>query len=228
MVTHFTIRLSLPEPHGGRSCHLPHRAAHLSRHSHLHHRAATPGPAHAVNPPRPTATEPIRSSAAVLALVGRCGPVAPTRPRQRDRTQDRLALRPRGLGRPGRTDSLTGRSVAGRQSRRAQSRVTISGTLITTDRVTVKGPIATVNFWWWGKRHHHGGDVQVITAPDGWPIWVLPSLSALCTTRPAPESTLTCWSPPAPGATTSMADLADSGHEEERDRRTCTIEHGVD
>jgi hypothetical protein len=28
-----------------------------------------------------------------------------------------------------------------------------------------------VDLWWSGKHHTHGGNVQVITVPDGWPIW---------------------------------------------------------
>jgi hypothetical protein len=28
--------------------------------------------------------------------------------------------------------------------------------------------------WWSGKHEQHGGNVQVITAPDGWPLWTSP------------------------------------------------------
>jgi hypothetical protein len=28
-----------------------------------------------------------------------------------------------------------------------------------------------VDLWWSGKHAAHGGNVQVIAAPDGWPIW---------------------------------------------------------
>jgi hypothetical protein len=28
-----------------------------------------------------------------------------------------------------------------------------------------------VDLWWSGKHHHHGGNIQVVTAPDGWPLW---------------------------------------------------------
>jgi len=28
-----------------------------------------------------------------------------------------------------------------------------------------------VDLWWSGKHHNHGGNVQVVTAPDGWPLW---------------------------------------------------------
>jgi DDE superfamily endonuclease len=28
-----------------------------------------------------------------------------------------------------------------------------------------------VDLWWSAKHANHGGNVQVITAPDGWPLW---------------------------------------------------------
>lgn len=28
-----------------------------------------------------------------------------------------------------------------------------------------------MDLWWSGKHHNHGGNIQVITAPDGWPVW---------------------------------------------------------
>jgi hypothetical protein len=56
--------------------------------------------------------------------------------------------------------------------------VTVDGTLIRTDRCQVPGPTARadrpdrpVDLWWSGKHDCHGGNVQVIAAPDGWPIW---------------------------------------------------------
>jgi hypothetical protein len=51
------------------------------------------------------------------------------------------------------------------------SHVSIDGTLIETDRVSTPGPTAGVDLWWSGKHHNHGGNVQVVTVPDGWPIW---------------------------------------------------------
>ena len=51
------------------------------------------------------------------------------------------------------------------------SHVNIDGTLIETDRVSIPGPTPGVDLWWSGKHHTHGGNIQVITAPDGWPIW---------------------------------------------------------
>lgn len=51
------------------------------------------------------------------------------------------------------------------------SHVIIDGTLIETDRCHAPGPTRGVDLWWSGKHHNHGGNVQVITAPDGWPLW---------------------------------------------------------
>lgn len=50
----------------------------------------------------------------------------------------------------------------------------IDGTLIYTDRCSTPGPTPGVDLWWSGKHHHHGGNVQVISAPDGHPIWTSP------------------------------------------------------
>ena len=49
--------------------------------------------------------------------------------------------------------------------------VTVDGTLIYTDRNHTPGPAASVDLWWSGKHHHHGGNIQVVSAPDGWPLW---------------------------------------------------------
>ncbi len=51
------------------------------------------------------------------------------------------------------------------------SHVNLDGTLIETDRVATPGPTPGVDLWWSGKHHHHGGNVQVVSAPDGWPLW---------------------------------------------------------
>jgi DDE superfamily endonuclease len=55
----------------------------------------------------------------------------------------------------------------------------IDGMLVHTDRVREPGPTTRknsrsgtrVDLWWSGKHHGHGGNVQVVTAPDGWPLW---------------------------------------------------------
>jgi hypothetical protein len=52
--------------------------------------------------------------------------------------------------------------------------VILDGTLIYTDRIHTPGPTAGVDLWWSGKHHHHGGNIQVLTAPDGWPLWTSP------------------------------------------------------
>src|SRR4051812_33697953 len=56
--------------------------------------------------------------------------------------------------------------------------VTVDGTLIRTDRCSAPGPTARtdrsgrhVDLWWPGKHAAHGGNIQVVAAPDGWPLW---------------------------------------------------------
>jgi hypothetical protein len=51
------------------------------------------------------------------------------------------------------------------------SHVNIDGTLIETDPMPHPGTHRGRGQWWSGKHHHHGGNVRVITAPDGWPLW---------------------------------------------------------
>ncbi|MFJ6564560.1 transposase family protein [Streptomyces sp. NPDC091412] len=60
----------------------------------------------------------------------------------------------------------------------------LDGTVIRTDRVGAAGPNGA-DLWWSGKHKHHGGNVQVISAPDGWPLWVSP-------VRPGREHDTTC------------------------------------
>jgi hypothetical protein len=52
--------------------------------------------------------------------------------------------------------------------------INIDGTLIETDRCRTPGPTPGVDLWWSGKHANHGGNIQVITAPDGWPVWTSP------------------------------------------------------
>ena len=49
--------------------------------------------------------------------------------------------------------------------------VIVDGTLIETDRVSAPGPTDGVDLWWSGKHQHHGGNIQVVSTPDGWPLW---------------------------------------------------------
>lgn len=50
--------------------------------------------------------------------------------------------------------------------------LSLDGTLIPTDRVRVEGPTKDVDLWWSGKHHRHGANLQVLSVPDGFPIWI--------------------------------------------------------
>jgi hypothetical protein len=73
-----------------------------------------------------------------------------------------------------RAPSLHGALLAAKTA--GYSHVMVDGTLIRTDRLLVPGPTPGVHLWWSGKHHHHGGNIQAVTAPDGWPLWVSPVL----------------------------------------------------
>ena len=61
--------------------------------------------------------------------------------------------------------------------------VMIDGTLTATNRSRTIGPTQRGKpgghppcaGGWLGKHGHHGGNVQVVTAPNGWPIWTSPA-----------------------------------------------------
>jgi hypothetical protein len=67
--------------------------------------------------------------------------------------------------RPGLHGALLAAKAAG------HTHVIVDGTLIYTDRIGAPGPTAGVDLWWSGKHKHHGGNIQVVSAPDGWPLW---------------------------------------------------------
>src|SRR3954452_17785649 len=74
---------------------------------------------------------------------------------------------------------LRGALLAARAA--GHTHVQVDGTLIRIDRCHVPGPTARtdhpdrrVDLWWSGKHAAHGGNVQVVTVPDGWPIWTSP------------------------------------------------------
>jgi len=55
------------------------------------------------------------------------------------------------------------------------SHVILDGKVIPCDRckepaVSVKGEV--IDVWYSGKAHAHGGNIQAVTAPDGFPLWV--------------------------------------------------------
>jgi DDE superfamily endonuclease len=79
----------------------------------------------------------------------------------------------------GQAPGLRGALLAARAAGHAH--VHVDGTLIRTDRCHVPGPTvrrgqegARVDLWWSGKHAAHGGNVQIVTVPDGWPIWTSP------------------------------------------------------
>jgi len=57
----------------------------------------------------------------------------------------------------------------------------MDGVVIRTDRVAVPSPNGA-DLWWSGKHKHHGGNVQVISTPDGWPLGSLMCGQAASTT----------------------------------------------
>ena len=65
--------------------------------------------------------------------------------------------------------SLHGALLAAKAA--GHTHVVVAGTLIYTDRNHTPGPTPGVDLWWSGKHHHHGGNIQVVSAPDGWPLW---------------------------------------------------------
>ncbi len=97
------------------------------------------------------------------------------------------------------------------------SHVIVDGTLIHTDRNRTPGPTAAVDLWWSGKHHHHGGNIQVVSAPDGWPLWtsrVRPGREHDTTAaRADPEllTQITAW------VTDHRPSLADLGYQGEPD-----------
>jgi DDE superfamily endonuclease len=113
--------------------------------------------------------------------------------------------------------------------------VTVDGTLVRTDRCRVAGPTARadrperrVDRWWSGKHACHGGNVQVIAAPDGWPIWTSPvrpgrehDTTAL-RTHPEALPLLAEWTDDEHAA------LADLGYEGERAALTIPIKQTTD
>jgi hypothetical protein len=68
-----------------------------------------------------------------------------------------------------RRPSLRGALLAAKAA--GHTNVIVDGTLIGTDRISTPGPTRGVDLWWSGKHRHHGGNIQVVSAPDGWPLW---------------------------------------------------------
>lgn len=68
-----------------------------------------------------------------------------------------------------RRPSLHGALLAAKAAGHAH--VIVDGTLIYTDRIATPGPTPGVDLWCSGQHHHHGGNIQVVSAPDGCPLW---------------------------------------------------------
>jgi DDE superfamily endonuclease len=118
---------------------------------------------------------------------------------------------------------LHGAMLAARAA--GHSHVHLDGTLIHANRSKAVGPTANVDLWWSGKHHQHGGNIQVVTAPDGWPLWV-------SDVRPGREHDVTCARahPGLLDALTDWADpehavLVDLGYEGEHTRLHCPIKN---
>ena len=110
--------------------------------------------------------------------------------------------------------------------------VTVDGTLIGTDRCSAPGPTARgdradarVDPCWSGKHAAHGGNVQVVAAADGWPLWtsaVRPGREPDTTALRAHRQMLPLL---AEWADEVHAVLADPGYEGERPALTTPIKH---
>jgi hypothetical protein len=97
------------------------------------------------------------------------------------------------------------------------SHVIVDGTLICTDRIDTPGPTSGVDLWWPGKHKHHGGNIQVVSAPDGWPLWtsdVRPGREHDTTAARADPNLLTLI---AAWVSDGQPSLADLGYEGEPD-----------
>jgi hypothetical protein len=125
---------------------------------------------------------------------------------------------------------LRGALLAARAA--GHSHVTVDGTLIRTDRCRAPGPTARadrpearVDLWWSGKHAAHGGNVQVIAAPDGWPLWtsgVRPGREHDTTALRGHAEALPLLTEWTDG---THAVLADLGYEGERAALTIPVKH---
>jgi hypothetical protein len=128
---------------------------------------------------------------------------------------------------------LRGALLAARMA--GHSHVHVDGTLVRTDRCHVPGPTARtdhpdrrVDLWWSGKHGAHGGNVQVVTGPDGWPIWtsgVRPGREHDTTALRAHAEALPLL---AEWTDDDHAVLGDLGYEGEQDTLTIPIKRTAD
>ncbi len=122
--------------------------------------------------------------------------------------------------------SLHGALLAAKAA--GHSHVIVDGTVIHTDRIATPGPTRGVDLWWSGKHKHHGGNIQAVSAPDGWPLWtsdVRPGREHDTTAaRADPEllPQITAW------VTDEHLSLADLGYEGEPKLFTLPIKKPTD
>ena len=48
----------------------------------------------------------------------------------------------------------------------------LDGTLIPTNRVRIEGPTQGCDLFYSGKHHRHGANLQILSTPDGFPLWI--------------------------------------------------------
>ena len=85
-----------------------------------------------------------------------------------------------------------------------------------------------VDLWWSGKHAGHGGNVQVVAAPDGWPIWTSPVRPGLEHDTTALRAHAEALPLLAAWTDTDHAALADLGYEGERAALTTPIKKPAD
>jgi len=79
---------------------------------------------------------------------------------------------------PNLTEALAAAKAAG------AGHLNLDGTVVRTDRRSHPGPNGA-DLWWSGKHKWHGGNVQVLSDPTRWPLWV-------SGVRPGREHDTTC------------------------------------
>lgn len=96
------------------------------------------------------------------------------------------------------------------------SHLSLDGVVIPTGRCKTPGPTKDAYSWWSGKIHARGGDIQVLTLPDGRPLWTSP-------VRPSRDHDITAArihrliEPLSTLARAGLPTLADLGYEGEPD-----------
>lgn len=89
--------------------------------------------------------------------------------------------------------------------------VCLDGTLIESSRSSAKS-VAGHDLWYSGKHHAHGGNIQVVTDPTGFPVWVSPvEPGSTHDITAAREHALPALYPAAAGGLPTLADKGYTG-----------------